>query len=221
MSSYHQKLKAQRDRLKRFREESPEEYAVMLLKAKERLAEKNKPYHVDETVYMDYVVGYRRWTLNFSLELLGWNDSIWPLREEMVARGNTLELLDEETFLVHCKDEAGPGLYATKEDQQKILGWGQLWTYGRVALWGRVFEGQLGYKGLIGYPLEILYVSPDINLVAQHNISIGYGIPVLGIKHEEDENDEYWQTIKDYYPLATRNSCTCEKGSTSSEGGTI
>lgn len=210
------KQKAEMVRLRRFREEDPEAYAAALERVQKKIAEANTPYHVDGAVYLDYITGFRQWGVNFSYLLTGNAGIVWPPREAMIAQ-NGSTVLTEETFAEYAGvDDAGPGLYALRGSNSVFnvkpagMPWLKQTAYGKVALWGVVHEAKDGYKGLVGYPLELLWVSLDITKLVRHYISVNYGIPVLGIQHLEDKDDSYWKAVKDYYPLATKNTCTCE-----------
>lgn len=139
------------------------------------------------------VVGWRCWDVGDSGTLVSpLVTEVWPERLALVARCAgpfdgicvPLERLPHVVPYLYCEC----GLYARRELPDGYARPGGM--LGCVALWGRVIEGENGWRAERGYPL-VLFAAPSIADDVRERIADAYGVPVLGLPAEPDALVEF------------------------------
>jgi hypothetical protein len=123
----------------------------------------------DLPLYPEAIVGWRSWYVTDGRLSSLTFDHKWPVGKELVARCN-------ETKHRPPYQRCGCGVYALKS--LEILRRSSYFNgecFGQVALWGKVIEGEDGYRAEFAYP-KALYVS-YLNYRLVEPLSV-YGVPV-------------------------------------------
>jgi len=118
-----------------------------------------------------YITGWREWTLVMDeggASIKGIYGRNWPHKKPMI--GEMLQVGFSQ-----------PGLHCFKTEEKLMserISYFMLW--GKVALWGEIYEHEHGYRGRYGYPLELNYYENDFIGEQKFLIKLvqNYGVPV-------------------------------------------
>lgn len=126
----------------------------------------------DLPLYPEAIIGWRSWAVSGGrLTSLGF-ETRWPVGSELKARCSDMPNSQHRSPQQRC----GCGIYALKS--LKILRRSNYFGYecfGQVALWGRIIEGEDGYRAEFAYP-KVIYVS-YLNYKLVSPLAV-YGVPV-------------------------------------------
>jgi hypothetical protein len=130
----------------------------------------------DLPLYPEAIIGWRSWAVTGGrLTSLSFENK-WPVGKEMKAKCSERSAHHKN---VHRppQQRCGCGVYALKS--LKILRNSHYFGYecfGQVSLWGRIIEGDDGYRAEFAYPKAIYVTYLNYKLVEPLSV---YGVPVM------------------------------------------
>lgn len=187
----------------------------------------NTPSPQPETVpevapdLIEPIIALRAWKVTSDGYLLAANRGTrWPARQPINAICNQRSMFSQfgmtlggiaplpekptphisPSAMCHC------GIYAAKEKDKMVYGDG-VFAWGRVAMWGRVIEGEHGYRSQYAYPVSIVLVNRRSDEVPRldrleieemrERVATHYGVPVrIGSLTELDTHtDDEWESM--------------------------
>lgn len=168
------------------------------------------------------IIALRAWTVTADGYLCAANQGVkWPAREPLTAicnKGAMSMMASWGLYIGSSKPEPPPphvspsaacscGIYAAKDNEHMVYGDG-VFVWGRVAMWGRVVEGEHGYRSQYAYPVSLVLVnrrggSDEARLNAieiaeiRERLATHYGVPVrVGSMAELDAHTaEEWEAM--------------------------
>jgi len=118
-------------------------------------------------LYSNYITGYRIWRISPDAELVSYSQStVWepgiPVKAFCRLELTLLLLYGGGYYLDHSTHKCGIYAYNNFDIlcqylyfEKPVFFYSRRFVIGKVALWGKVFEHELGYRAEYAYPLSI------------------------------------------------------------------
>lgn len=187
----YEKQKADRERLRLFKKDHPDEYAKMV----ERVAERDKPEAEEKDLelplLLEYKTAFRFWNLALRPEgprLISLNNTVWVPRRPLEARcefgcgmsvGHPSRQRLQAGRVPHSRSDSTCGIYSLMSDDKREF---QFQVKGTIAIWGKVVEHETGYRSQFAYPLSLglsdnlVRDTPKIRLAIEEELSEVYNV---------------------------------------------